>query len=105
MAVWNGNDAIIKERLFGMTGNEGNHGEDVKELYYYLDSTPSHSYMKYLYKYPHAAYPYSQLKEMNANRTRNDDEFELMDTGVFNEDKYFDVFIEVRCYTQAFPLI
>ncbi|RUS22569.1 Six-hairpin glycosidase-like protein [Endogone sp. FLAS-F59071] len=94
VAVWNGNDSIIKERLFGMTGHEGNHGEDVKEFYYYLDNTPSHSYMKYLYKYPHAAYPYTQLREMNTSRTRNENEFELTDTGVFNEDKYFDVFIE-----------
>jgi len=94
LALWNGNDPIIKERLFGLTGPEGNHGEDVKEYYYYLDSTPTHSYMKGLYKYPQAAFPYSQLVEENRRRGHNDPEFELMDTGVFHEDRYFDVFVE-----------
>src|ERR1700744_103909 len=94
LALWNGNDPIIKERLFGLTNNEGNHGEDVKECYFYLDSTPTHSYMKYLYKYPQAAFPYDQLVAENRRRTRNDPEYELLDTGVFNEDRYFDVFVE-----------
>ncbi len=93
IALWNGRDPILKERLFGLTGNEGNHGEDVKELYYYLDSTPTHSYMKCLYKYPQAEFPYRQLVEENRRRTRNDPEFELIDTGVFDEDRYFDVFV------------
>ncbi|HZP85144.1 MAG TPA: glucosidase, partial [Chthonomonadaceae bacterium] len=94
LALWNGNDPIIKERLFGLTGPEGNHGEDVKEYYYYLDSTPTHSYMKALYKYPQAAFPYSQLVEENRRRTKADPEYELLDTGVFAEDRYFDVFVE-----------
>src|SRR5450432_892156 len=94
VALWNKKDPIIKERYFGLTGNQGNHGEDVKELYYYLDSTPTHSYMKALYKYPQAEYPYRQLLEENRRRGKNDSEFELLDTGVFNEDRYFDVFIE-----------
>ncbi|HET6933627.1 MAG TPA: glucosidase [Candidatus Angelobacter sp.] len=94
LALWNGKDPILKERLFGLTNSEGNHGEDVKEYYFYLDSTPTHSYMKYLYKYPQAAYPYFDLVETNRRRTRNDFEYELIDTGVFNEDRYFDVFIE-----------
>ena len=94
LAMWNGRDDILKERLFGLTGNQGNHGEDVKEYYFYLDSTPTHSYMKMLYKYPQAAYPYGQLLEGNAHRTRKDPEFELLDTGVFGEDRYFDVFVE-----------
>jgi hypothetical protein len=94
LALWNGQDPILKERLFGLTGNEGNHGEDVKEYYFYLDSTPTHSYMKYLYKYPQAAFPYHQLVEGNRQRTRRDLEYELLDTGVFNEDRYFDVFVE-----------
>ncbi|MGB5204398.1 MAG: glucosidase [Eudoraea sp.] len=94
LALWNGKDAILKERLFGLTNNQGNHGEDVKEYYFYLDSTPSHSYMKYLYKYPQAAYPYSDLERVNAQRSRNEMEYELLDTGIFNEDRYFDVFIE-----------
>jgi hypothetical protein len=100
LALWNGRDAILKERLFGLTNSEGNHGEDVKEYYFYLDSTPTHSYMKYLYKYPQAAYPYGDLIETNRNRTRNDFEYELLDTGVFHEDRYFDVFIE---YAKAGP--
>ena len=94
LSLWNGNDPIIKERLFGLTGPQGNHGEDVKEYYYYLDSTPTHSYMKALYKYPQAAYPYAWLVEENARRGHDDDEFELLETGVFNDDQYFDVFIE-----------
>jgi hypothetical protein len=94
VALWNGRDAIIKERLFGLTGNEGNHGEDVKENYYYLDSTPTHSYMKCLYKYPQAAFPYGQLVRENAARGRDRGEYELEDTGVFNESRYFDVFTE-----------
>lgn len=94
LAVWNGRDPILKERLFGLTNSEANHGEDVKEYYFYLDSTPTHSYMKYLYKYPQAPYPYTQLIEENRRRTRNDVEYELVDTGVFDGDRYFDVFVE-----------
>jgi hypothetical protein len=94
VALWNGNDPILKERLFGLTNSEGNHGEDVKEYYYYLDSTPTHSYMKYLYKYPQEAYPYADLVETNRRRGRQDFEYELIDTGVFDEDRYFDVFVE-----------
>jgi Glycosyl hydrolase family 63 C-terminal domain len=94
LALWNGKDPILKERLFGLTNSEGNHGEDVKEYYFYLDSTPTHSYMKYLYKYPQAAYPYSDLVDTNRRRSRNDAEYELLDTGVFHEDRYFDVFVE-----------
>src|SRR5215469_7013813 len=94
VALWNGRDPILKERLFGLTGNEGNHGEDVKECYFYLDSTPTHSYMKYLYKYPHTAFPYGQLAEENRRRDKHSPEFELMDTGVFSGDRYFDVTVE-----------
>ena len=94
VGLWNQKDPIIKERYFGLTGSEGNHGEDVKELYYYLDNTPTHSYMKMLYKYPQAAYPYQWLIEENKRRSKSEPEFELMDTGLFNENKYFDVFIE-----------
>src|SRR5579863_7627128 len=94
LALWNERDSILKERLFGLTGPEGNHGEDVKEYYYYLDNTPTHTYMHYLYKYPQAAYPYAQLVEENKRRGRNDPEFELINTGVFNESHYFDVFVE-----------
>ena len=94
VAFWNGKDPILKERLFGLTANEGNHGEDVKELYYYLDSTPTHSYMKFLYKYPQAEYPYVRLIEENRKRTKHEREFELLDTGIFEDNKYFDVFIE-----------
>ncbi len=100
LALWNGNDAILKERMFGLTNSQGNHGEDVKEYYFYLDSTPTHSYMKYLYKYPQAAYPYSDLEVQNGQRTREEMEYELLDTGVFNENRYFDVFIE---YAKASP--
>jgi hypothetical protein len=94
LALWNGKDPILKERLFGLTNSEGNHGEDVKEYYFYLDSTPTHSYMKYLYKYPQAAFPYGDLVATNKKRSRNDMEYELLDTGVFNGDRYFDVFVE-----------
>ncbi|HYM88544.1 MAG TPA: glucosidase, partial [Nitrospiraceae bacterium] len=94
LALWNGKDPILKERLFGLTNSEGNHGEDVKEYYFYLDSTPTHSYMKYLYKYPQAAYPYADLLETNRRRSRNEMEYELLDTGVFHQDRYFDVFVE-----------
>jgi hypothetical protein len=91
---WNGRDSILKERFYGLTGNQGNHGEDVKEIYYYLDATPTHSYMKCLYKYPQAEFPYAQLYGENRRRTRRDPEFELIDTGVFNDDRYFDIEIE-----------
>ncbi|HEX6283923.1 MAG TPA: hypothetical protein VFZ71_03570 [Pyrinomonadaceae bacterium] len=94
LALWNGRDAILKERLFGLTGSEGNHGEDVKEYYYYLDSTPTHSYMKYLYKYPQRAFPYSELVAVNRQRGKLAPEFELIDTGVFDDDRYFDVTVE-----------
>src|SRR6516162_6209788 len=100
LALWNGRDPILKERLFGLTNSEANHGEDVKEYYFYLDSTPTHSYMKYLYKYPQAAYPYSNLVETNRSRSRQDFEYELLDTGVFDQDRYFDVFVE---YAKASP--
>ncbi|MFV0389897.1 MAG: MGH1-like glycoside hydrolase domain-containing protein [Pyrinomonadaceae bacterium] len=93
-AFWNGNDPILKERLFGLSGPEGNHGEDVKEYYYYLDGTPTHSYMRYLYKYPQKEYPYEDLRKTNAARTKQDSEYELIDTGIFDEDEYFDIFIE-----------
>ncbi|MBI5764800.1 MAG: glucosidase [Planctomycetes bacterium] len=100
LALWNGRDPILKERLFGLTNNEGNHGEDVKELYYYLDATPSHSYLKMLYKYPQAAFPYAQLVDENRRRGKVKPEFELLDTGVFDDDRYFDVFVE---YAKAGP--
>src|SRR5512139_1148058 len=100
LALWNGHDPILKERLFGLTNAEGNHGEDVKEYYFYLDSTPTHSYMKYLYKYPQGAYPYDELVETNRRRNRNEFEYELLDTGVFTDDRYFDVFVE---YAKASP--
>lgn len=91
LAVWNGKDTIIKERLFGLTNGEGNHGEDVKELYYYLDNTPDHSWMKYLYKYPQAAFPYEELLSINSQRNKKEREYEILDTGIFNDDKYFDI--------------
>lgn len=100
LAMWNGQDPILKERAFGLTGNQGNHGEDVKEYYFYLDATPSHSWMRYLYKYPQAAYPYGWLVEENRRRSRTDPAFTLLDTGVFEQDRYFDV--EVR-YAKASP--
>src|SRR5215207_3084833 len=94
LALWNGHDSILKERLFGLSGPEGNHGEDVKEYYYYLDSTPTHSYMKMLYKYPQAAFPYGKLVAENQQRGFHDFEYELVDTGVFDDNRYFDVFVE-----------
>jgi hypothetical protein len=94
LALWNGQDPILKERLFGLTNSEGNHGEDVKEYYFYLDSTPTHSYMKYLYKYPQAAFPYNDLVETNRDRSRYELEYELLDTGIFDDNRYFDVFVE-----------
>jgi mannosylglycerate hydrolase MGH1-like protein len=100
LALWNGHDRILKERLFGLTGHEGNHGEDVKEYYFYLDSTPTHSYMKYLYKYPQTAFPYERLVDENRRRSRLQPEFELVHTGCFDEHRYFDVFIE---YAKASP--
>ena len=100
LALWNGRDAILKERLFGLTNSEGNHGEDVKEYYFYLDSTPTHSYMKYLYKYPQREFPYGDLVATNGRRTREEFEYELLDTGVFDDDRYFDVFLE---YGKAGP--
>jgi hypothetical protein len=100
LALWNGKDPILKERLFGLTNSEGNHGEDVKEYYYYLDSTPTHSYTKYLCKYLQNAYPYGDLIETSRRRGRNDWEYELLDTGIFNENRYFDVFVE---YAKAAP--
>src|SRR5436305_6465850 len=94
LALWNGRDQILKERLFGLTGSEGNHGEDVKEAYFYLDATPTHSYLKGLYKYPHAAFPYQRLLDENRGRNKRDAEFELADTGVFDEDRYHDLTVE-----------
>src|SRR5258705_7480800 len=94
VAMWNGRDPFLKERYFGLTSSQGNHGEDVKEYYFYLDSTPTHSYLKTLYKYPQAEFPYAQLLREGSKRTRQDSEFELLDTGVFDEDRYFDVFVE-----------
>ena len=105
LALWNGRDPILKERLFGLTGNEGNHGEDVKEYYFYLDNTPTHTYMKYLYKYPHTEFPYAQLVEENRRRGRDAPEFELLDTGVFRENRYFDVFVEYAKATSEDMLI
>ena len=100
LALWNGKDPILKERIYGLTNSEANHGEDVKEYYFYLDSTPTHSYMKYLYKYPQEEFPYLNLIETNRHRSRTDPEYELLDTGIFNEDRYFDVFVE---YAKASP--
>jgi hypothetical protein len=100
LGLWNGRDPILKERLFGLTNTEGNHGEDVKELYYYLDATPTHSYLKMLYKYPQREFPYAQLVAENARRGKNEREFELLDTGIFDDDRYFDVFVE---YAKAAP--
>src|SRR5678809_852071 len=100
LALWNGRDSILKERLFGLTNSEGNHGEDVKEYYFYLDSTPTHSYMKYLYKYPQAAFPYEDLVRTNRGRSRHEQEYELLDTGIFDDNRYFDVVVE---YAKAGP--
>jgi hypothetical protein len=94
LALWNGRDPILKERAFGLTGNEGNHGEDVKEYYFYLDSTPTHSYMKYLYKYTQREFPYAALVDENRRRGRGAAEYELLDTGAFDDNRYFDVFVE-----------
>ena len=94
LALWNGSDPFLKENYFGLTGNEGNHAEDLKEHYYFLDSTPTHSYMKMLYKYPQQEFPYDELRDINRGRTKKEREYELVDTGIFNENRYFDVFIE-----------
>src|SRR4029079_118015 len=94
LALWNGHDPFLKERLFGLSGPEGNHGEDVKECYFYLDSTPTHSYLKALYKYPQLEFPYARLVEENRRRGRGDREFEILDTGIFDDNRYFDVFVE-----------
>ena len=91
---WNGKDPFLKERLFGLASAEGNHGEDVKECYYYVDGTPTHSYMKFLYKYPHSTFPYDKLTQENRNRNLADAEYELIDTGIFDQNRYFDIFIE-----------
>ncbi len=101
LALWNGRDPILKERLFGLTNSQGNHGEDVKEYYFYLDATPTHSYLKWLYKYPQAAYPYNDLVETNRQRGRGEPEYELLDTRIFEDDRYFDVFAE---YAKASPM-
>src|SRR6266498_3211794 len=102
IALWNGKDPILKERIFGLTNSEGNHGEDAKELYYYLDATPTHSYLKMLYKYPQREFPYARLVEENARRKgdASEPEFELLDTGIFDDDRYWDVFVE---YAKAGP--
>jgi hypothetical protein len=100
LSLWNGRDPILKERYFGLTNGEGNHGEDVKELYYYLDATPTHSYQRMLYKYPQRAYPYEQIVRENRHRNRLEPEFELLDTGIFDDDRYFDVYVE---YAKAGP--
>src|SRR5262249_50639345 len=100
LALWNGRDPILKERLFGLTGPEGNHGEDCKECYFYLDSTPTHSYLKALYKYSQTEFPYQRLLDENRRRGKWDPEFELFDTGIFEEGRYFDVFVE---YAKASP--
>jgi hypothetical protein len=100
VALWNEKDPILKERLFGLTGSEGNHGEDVKEYYYYLDNVPTHSYMKGLYRYPQAEYPYTDLVWQNRGRGREAPEYELVDTGILDDDRYFDVFVE---YAKADP--
>jgi len=93
VSLWNTRDPILKERFYGLGGNEGNHGEDVKELYYFLDATPTHSYLKMLYKYPQDEFPYDNLLQENRRRGRKDPEYEIQDTGIFNQLKYFDVFI------------
>ncbi|HKI13760.1 MAG TPA: glucosidase, partial [Roseiarcus sp.] len=100
LALWNGRDPILKERVFGLTGAQGNRGEDVKEYYFYVDATPTHSLLRYLYKYPHSAFPYGALVEENARRSRNDPPFNLLDTGVFGENRYFDVEV---AYAKAAP--
>src|SRR6201747_2734190 len=100
LALWNGRDEILKERMFGLTNGQGNHGEDVKDLYYFLDGTPTHSYMRMLYKYPQSAFPYEQLVERNAERSLTEPEYELIDTGIFDQGRYFDVTVE---YAKAMP--
>lgn len=105
IALWNGEDPILKERLFGLTGSQGNHGEDVKEYYFYLDNTPTHTYMKYLYKYPQKAFPYNSLVEENQRRGYGDREYELLDTGIFNDNCYFDVFVEYAKHSDEDILI
>ena len=105
LALWNGHDPILKERMFGLTNSEGNHGEDVKEYYFYLENTPTHSYMKQLYKYPQTAFPYRDLIETNARRGRGGMEYELLDTGAFDQDRYFDVFVEYAKQTPTDVLI
>ena len=105
LAFWNERDPIVKEKMFGLTGSQGNHGEDVKEYYFYLDNTPTHSYMKYLYKYPQSEYPYADLVEENQRRGKDEPEYELLDTGIFDEDKYFDIFIEYAKNTDEDILI
>jgi hypothetical protein len=105
LAFWNEQDPIIKEKMFGLTGSQGNHGEDVKEYYFYLDNTPTHSYMKYLYKYPQSEYPYADLVQENQRRGKHEPEYELLDTGIFDEDKYFDIFIEYAKNTDEDILI
>ena len=101
LALWNGRDRMLKERLFGLTGPQGTHGEDVKELYWHLDALPSHAYLRMLYKYPHAAFPYERLVEESRRRSRDEGEFELLDTGLFDEDRYHDVVIEYAKAAEA----
>ena len=103
LSLWNDKDRILKERLFGVTGHQGNHGEDVKELYWYLDSTPTHSYMKFLYKYPQRAFPYEELVRESQTRGRDVPEFEILDTDAFDDDRYWDVFVEVSVSVLHFP--
>src|SRR4029079_1658559 len=100
LALWNGKDAFLKERAFGLSGPEGNHGEDAKDYWFHLDNVPSHAYMRALYKYPHRAFPYQRLLDENRRRGKDDPEFELLDTGIFDEDRYFDVSVE---YAKAAP--
>src|SRR5690349_1480210 len=100
IALWNGKDPILKERLFGLGNRQGNHGEDVKELYYYLDNIPTHYYMEFLYKYPQQEFPYQQLIEENRKRSKNEPEYEILDTGIFNDNKYFDVYVTYAKYSK-----
>ena len=105
LALWNGRDPILKERLFGLTNAEGNHGEDVKEYYFYVDNVPTHSYQRWLYKYPHAEFPYANLVDTNRSRSRHEMEYELLDTGVFDEGRYFDVEVEyVKALSRRHPV-
>ena len=105
LSLWNEEDPILKERLYGVTGHQGNHGEDVKELYYYLDSTPTHSYMKFLYKYPQRRFPYEEVVSENQQRSREVSEFEILDTDAFEDDRYWDVFVEVCTVLNKFALM